>query len=80
MTCTALCIVYKLVIREAIDGSSSETILTIVCLFYKNKTTDFRLLWDKAQSEYKDHDMAVTWNIRKSVELPGLCQIKHAFS
>ena len=43
---------------------------------------DYRLLWDKAQSDYKDHDLkAVTWNnIRKSLELPDLCQIIHAFS
>ena len=38
---------------------------------------DYRLLWYKAQSNYKDHNLkAVTWNnIRKSVEWPGLCQI-----
>ena len=36
---------------EAINGLSSET---IVRLFYKYKTTDYRLLWDKAQSDYKD--------------------------
>ena len=45
-------------------------------LFYKYNTIDYRLLWDK------HHDLkAVTWNyIRKYVELPGLCQIIHAFS
>ena len=60
---------------EAIDGLSSET---IVWLFYKYKKTDYRLLWDKAQSDYKDHDI---WNnIGKSIELPGLCHIIHAFS
>ena len=39
-------------------------------------------LWDKAQSDFKDHGLkAVTWNnISKSVELPCLCQIIHAFS
>ena len=42
---------------------------------------DYRLLWHRAQSDYKDHELeAVTWNnIRKSVELPGQCQIIHAF-
>ena len=43
---------------------------------------DYRLLWDKAQSDYKDHELkAVTWNnIRKSVELPGLCQFSYILS
>ena len=61
---------------EAMKGLSSETIETII---FKYKTTD---LWDKDQSEYKDHDLNdVTWNnIEKSVELPGLCQIIHTFS
>ena len=42
---------------------------------------DYKLSWDKAQSDYKDHKLkAVTWNnIRKSVKLPGMCQIIHAF-
>ena len=68
---------------EVIDGLSSET---IVQLSHKYKTTDYRLLWHKAQRDYKDHFKdhklkAVTWNhIRKSVELPGLRQIIHAFS
>ena len=64
---------------EAIDGLSSET---IVRLFYKYKIKDYILLWDKAQSDYKDHNLkAVTWeNIRKSVESQGLCRIIHAFS
>ena len=63
---------------EAIDGLSSET---IVRLFYKYKPTDYRLLWDKAQSVYRDHDLKPVTrnNIRKSVELPGFCQIIHAF-
>ena len=36
-------------------------------------------MWDKAQSDYKDHDIKeVTWkNIGKSVELSGLRQIIH---
>ena len=61
---------------EAIDGLSSET---IVRLFYKHKTTDLIIFWDKTQSDYKDHELrAVTWNnFSKSVELPGLCQIIH---
>ena len=64
---TTTCVVYNLVIMEAIDGLSSET---KVQLFYKYKTTDYRLLWDKAQSDYKDHKLkALTWKkIRKSVE------------
>ena len=43
---------------------------------------DYRLVWDKAQSDYKDHNLkAVTWNnIRKFVELPGLWQILYAIS
>ena len=43
---------------------------------------DYKLLWEKAQSDFKDHKLkAATWNnISKSVELPGLCQIIHAFS
>ena len=52
------------------------------CKATKQNKTDYSLLWDKAQSNYKDPDLkAVTWNdIRKSVELLGLCQIIHAFS
>ena len=34
------------------DGLSSET---IVQLFYKHNTIDYRLLWDNTQSDYKDH-------------------------
>ena len=43
---------------------------------------DNRLFWDKANSDYKDHQLkAVTWNnIVMSVELPCLWQIIHAFS
>ena len=39
------------------------------------------LLWDKAQSDYKDHDLkAGTWNnMRKSEELLGLSQIIQHF-
>ena len=78
-TYTTTCIVYNLVIMDAIDGLSSQT---IVLLFYKYKPTDYIHLWDKAQSDFKDHQLkAVTWNnIRKSVEILSLCQIKHAFS
>ena len=49
---------------------------------YCDYFTSTRLLWDKAQSDFKDHGLkAVTWNkISKSVELPCLCQIIHAFS
>ena len=61
---------YNLVSMEALDGLSSET---IVPLFYKYKTTGYKLLlWNKAQSDYKDHKL-------KSVELTGLCQIIHVF-
>ena len=58
---------------EAKDGMSSET---IVWLFYKHKTTDYKLLWDKAQSDHKDHELkAVTWkNHGKSVDLPVMCK------
>ena len=49
-----------LVIMKAIDGLSSETILQ---LFYKHNTVDYRLLWDNTQCDYKDHELnAVTWN------------------
>ena len=44
-TYTTTCVVYNLVIMEAIDGLSSET---IVQLFYKNKTTDFCLAKPRA--------------------------------
>ena len=45
---------------KAIDELSSET---IVRLFYKHNTIDYRLLWDNTQSDYKDHELnAVTWN------------------
>ena len=58
-------------------GLNNETIRR---LFYKAQ--DYRLLWDNAQSNSTDNEQkAVTWNtIRKSVELPGLCQIKATFS
>ena len=61
---------------EAMKGLSSETIGDYFT------STRLRLLWDKAQSDYKDHDQKeMTWNnIMKSVELPGFCQIKHTFS
>ena len=43
---------------KAIDGLSSET---IVRLFYKHNTTDYIILWDNTQSDYKDHELnAVT--------------------
>ena len=43
---------------------------------------DYRLLWDKAQRDYKDHDLAaVAWsNFRMSAELQGLCSFIHIFS
>ena len=50
----------NLVIMKAIDGLSSET---IVRLFYKHNTVDYRHLWDNTQTDYKDHELnAVTWN------------------
>ena len=61
-TYTTMCVVYtcNLVIMKAIDGLPSET---IVRLFYKHNTIDYRILWDKTQSDYKDHELnAVTWN------------------
>ena len=59
-TYTTTCVVYNLVIMKAIDGLSSET---IVQLFYKHNTVDYRLLWDNTQSDYKDNELnAVTWN------------------
>ena len=59
-TYTTTCDVYDLLIMKAIDGLSSET---IVRLFYKHNTIDYRLLWDNTQSDYKDHELnAVTWN------------------
>ena len=46
--------------HEVIDGLYSET---IVRLFYKQDTTDYRLLWGNTQSDYKDHELkAVTRN------------------
>ena len=67
-TYTTTYVGYNLVTMEVIDGLSS---VTIVLLFYKYKTINYRLLLDKAQSDYKGHDLkAVTWNnIRKPVEL-----------
>ena len=47
---TTTCVVYNLVIMKAIDGLSSET---IVQLFYKHNTIDYRSLWDNTQSDYK---------------------------
>ena len=67
-TYTTTCIVtYSLVLLEAMKGLSSQTLQVQRC----------RLLWDKAQSNYKDHNLKeVTLNnIGKSVEIPGLCQI-----
>ena len=59
-TYTTTCVVYNLVIMKAIDGLSSET---IVRLFYKHNTIDYRLLRDNTQCDYKDHELyAVTWN------------------
>ena len=53
-TYTTTCVVYNLVIIKAIDGLSSET---IVRLFYKHNTIDYRSLWDSTQSDYKDHEL-----------------------
>ena len=48
------------VIMKAIDGLSSET---IVRLFYKHNTVNYRLLWDNTQTAYKDRELnAVAWN------------------
>ena len=59
-TYTTTCVVYNLVIIKAIDGLSSET---IVRLFHKHNTIDYRRLWDNTQSDYKDHELnAVAWN------------------
>ena len=59
-TYTTTCVVYNLVIMKAIDGLSSET---IVRLFYKENTIDYRILWDNTQSDFKDHEHnALTWN------------------
>ena len=59
-TYTTTCVVYNLVITKAIDGLSSET---IVRLFYKQNTIDYRILWDNTQSDFKDHEHnALTWN------------------
>ena len=70
-TYTTTCVVYNLVIIDVIEELSSET---VVWLFYNYKTTDF------CGTKPRVTLMAVTWNnIRKSVELPGLCQIIHAF-
>ena len=41
----------NLVIMKAIDGLSSET---IVRLFYKHNTVDYRFLWGNTQADYKD--------------------------
>ena len=59
-TYTTTCVVYNLVIMKAIDRLSSETIMQ---LFYKHKTDDYRLLWDNTKSDYKDNELnAVTCN------------------
>ena len=57
-TYTTTCVVYNIIIIKVIDGLSSET---IVRLFYKHTTIDYRLLRDNTQSDYKDHKLnAVT--------------------
>ena len=49
----------NLVIMKAVDGLSSET---IVRLFYKHNTVDYRLLWDNTQTDCKDNEFnAVAW-------------------
>ena len=57
---------------DAMKGLSSETLEAIIL-----QVQEYRLLWDKAQGDYKDHDLKeVTWNkIGQSVYLSGLCQI-----
>ena len=50
----------NLVIMKAVDGLSRET---IVRLFYKHNTVDYRHLLDNTQSDYKGNELnAVTWN------------------
>ena len=63
---------------EVIDGLSSQQRDNSAIIL---QVHDNGLLWDKANSDYKDHQLkAVTWNnIVKSVELPCLWQIIHAF-
>ena len=57
-TYTTTCVVCNLVVMKVIDGLSSET---IVQLFYKHNTIDYRILWDNTDSDYKDHKLnAVT--------------------
>ena len=51
-TYTTTWVVYNLVIMKAIDGLSSETIVQLFC---KHNTVDYRLLWDITQSDYKDN-------------------------
>ena len=59
-TFTITCVKYNLIIMKAIDELSSET---IVRLFFKHNTIDYRLFWDNTQSDFKDHELkAVTRN------------------
>ena len=65
-TFTTTCVKYNSIIMKAIDELSSET---IVRLFFKHNTIDYRLFWDNTQSDFKDHELkAVTrnnlyWNV-----------------
>ena len=57
-TYTTTCVVYNLVIMNIIDGLSSET---IVHLFYKHNSINYRLFVGQYQSDHKDHELkAVT--------------------
>ena len=58
-TYTSTCVVNNLVIMKNTDELSSKTIAQ---LFYTHNTIDYRLLWDNTQSDFKDHEHAVTWN------------------
>ena len=70
LTYTSTCV--YILIMDAMKGLSSETLEAIIL-----QVQEYRLLWDKAQGDYKDHDLKeVTWNkIGQSVDLSGLCQI-----
>ena len=70
LTNTTTCV--YILIMDAMKGLSSETLEAIIL-----QVQEYRLLWDKAQGDDKDHDLKeVTWNkIGQSVDLSGLCQI-----
>ena len=59
---------------KTIGGLSSET---IVLVFYKHNTIDYRLWWDNTQSDYKDHEPnAVTWNNLYCKGISAICEGK----